>query len=749
MKLRLFASVGIFLFSVSFAQATASQSPSDELRAMDGLIHRILPGHEDRFRLELIASRDGKDAFELEGKDGQVVIRGNNALSLATGLNWYLKHTCHISVSYYKASPIQLPETLPLPTEKLRRESACKSRFFLNYCTFGYSMPWWGFPDWERLIDWMALNGINMPLAITGQEAAWQKVWRKLGIPDDQIRAYFTGPAHLPWHRMTNIDRWNGPLPQGYIDNQMTLQKKILQREREFGMAPVLPAFAGHVPEQLREVRPAAKITNLKPWEGFPKECSTWFLDPKDPLFTEIQKLYLEEQTRLFGTDHIYGADPLNEMEPPSWEPEYLADVASTIYNSMAAVDPDAQWLQMGWLFYHKSKDWTQPRIKAMLRAVPQDKIILLDYFCERTEVWKQTDAFFGQPYIWCYLGNFGGATSINGDLKDLDKRLTHVLGDPMAGKMVGVGGTLEAFSPNTIFYDYLFERPWFPGKLDLENWVEEYALTRTGQPDENISKAWKLLVDKIYLHSTRGFRPLMTCRPSRIGHGRKPTNPDVYYDRLDLLEVWRLMLLAKDTERDSYRQDLALVVNEAISRLATPLRDQMVAAYEAGDKATFERKAAELLALFKDVDRMAATRIELLLGAWIADARSFGKNEAERNYYEHDARNLLTTWGPKGNGLNDYANRLWAGLVGDYYHGRWALLVSELRKSLESGRKFDEKAFNAKVAEYEWNWTLSNKTYAGQPAGDTVQIARELYKKYAPMILGNAAKIKEISVNH
>jgi len=42
---------------------------------------------------------------------------------------------------------------------------------FLNYCTFGYAMLWWRWDDWERFIDWMALNGINMPLAIAEQEA--------------------------------------------------------------------------------------------------------------------------------------------------------------------------------------------------------------------------------------------------------------------------------------------------------------------------------------------------------------------------------------------------------------------------------------------------------------------------------------------------------------------------------------------------------------------------------------------------
>lgn len=57
-------------------------------------------------------------------------------------------------------------------------EAKVDNRFFLNYCTYGYSMPFWKWKDWERFIDWMALNGVNMPLAITGQEMVWYKVWK-------------------------------------------------------------------------------------------------------------------------------------------------------------------------------------------------------------------------------------------------------------------------------------------------------------------------------------------------------------------------------------------------------------------------------------------------------------------------------------------------------------------------------------------------------------------------------------------
>lgn len=38
----------------------------------------------------------------------------------------------------------------------------------MNVCTFGYSYAHWDWKRWEREIDWMALNGINMPLAFVG-----------------------------------------------------------------------------------------------------------------------------------------------------------------------------------------------------------------------------------------------------------------------------------------------------------------------------------------------------------------------------------------------------------------------------------------------------------------------------------------------------------------------------------------------------------------------------------------------------
>ena len=136
---------------------------------------------------------------------------------MAVGLNYYLKYYCHTTVSWFVDDKFEMPDSLPVIEKPLTIDARCKDRFFLNYCTFGYTMPWWSWRDWEHFIDWMALNGINLPLAITGQESIWHKVWMKLGLSDKEIRHYFTGPAHLPWHRMLNIDYWQGDLPMQII----------------------------------------------------------------------------------------------------------------------------------------------------------------------------------------------------------------------------------------------------------------------------------------------------------------------------------------------------------------------------------------------------------------------------------------------------------------------------------------------------------------------------------------------------
>lgn len=79
----------------------------------------------------------------------------------------------------------------------------------MNVCTFSYTAVWWDWPRWERELDWMALNGINAPLALTGQEYIWRRVFvERFGMTRDELDEFFTGPAFLAWHRMGNLRAW-------------------------------------------------------------------------------------------------------------------------------------------------------------------------------------------------------------------------------------------------------------------------------------------------------------------------------------------------------------------------------------------------------------------------------------------------------------------------------------------------------------------------------------------------------------
>ena len=44
-----------------------------------------------------------------------------------------------------------------------------------------------------------------------------------------------------------------------------------------------------------------------------------------DPMFSRIQKDFLEEQTRMYGTSHIYGLDSFNEVSRDRFTAAYYA----------------------------------------------------------------------------------------------------------------------------------------------------------------------------------------------------------------------------------------------------------------------------------------------------------------------------------------------------------------------------------------------------------------------------------------
>lgn len=727
------ASMGFLVLLIILGACTTNPT---QHQSSQQLIERILPGKSSGFILEDLPGKTGKDVFELGSRDGKILIRGTNDLAMAKGFGHYLDRYCNIRVSWYRADTVIAPEVLPIPDTTITQTCRFNKRFFLNYCTFGYTMLWWQWANWERFIDWMALNGINMPLAITGQEAIWMEVWKEFGMTNEQIRAYFTGPAHLPWHRMGNLDGFLGPLPQAYIDHQFELQKKILQRERSFGMTPVLPAFAGHIPKAIKDQFPDAKISSLGSY-GVGDQYQAYFLDPMDPLFLTIQEKFLQAQTQHFGTDHYYGADPFNEMDPPDTTPEYLSRVSKTIYKGMQQVDPKAIWIQMGWTFYYM-KLWKEnpERLKAMIHAVPENKMIILDYFAEKEEVWRNTDAWHGAPYIWCYLGNFGGNTEMAAPIKEVSVRLPVTENDTTHGILTGIGSTLEGFGVNRFMFEWLFEYAWDAEVAKVDHWISRYALSRTKNPDPVAEQAYHRLIDLVYNDQVSGVATgsLMQARPFLKGFkGYQRPNK---YDYEELTHILTLMLHANDQSLQSreYQKDLVVVTKQILDNLLIPVRARINQAWEEKDSVTLNHNTDLFLGIMDDQDRLLATETDFLLGKWLEDARAFGGDSAAKAYYEKNARVLITTWGNEGNQIIDYASRDLSGLISSYYKVRWERFFDILRTHLREQTPLNMDSINRQMAAFEWAWTNEQTRFPAQPQGNPLERVQEIHARYKPV---------------
>ena len=735
----------LLLLPILFGFMACTNSKSNLPSSLEeGLIQRILPEYASHFVVEM--DRVGSDDwFEIESVNNKIVLRGNNGVSIASALYYYLKEYANCQITW-NGTNLNLPEELPTVPEKIHKDSPYEYRYYLNYCTFNYSMSWWDWKRWEKEIDWMALHGINMPLAITGEEYIWDQVYRSYGFTDEDLDPFFSGPSYFSWFWMGNLDGWGGPLPMSWKESHRDLQQKILQRQRELGMKPVLPAFTGHVPASFKKHFPDAKLKQTNWGNDFE---DTFILDADDPLFAEIGKKFLEVQKEIYGTDHLYSADTFNENEPPSDDPQYLSELSSKVFEGMKAVDPDAVWVMQGWLFYSHRDFWKEPQIKGLLGAVPDDRMIILDLASEIEPIWKRTEAFYGKQWIWNMLHNFGGNISMFGRIENVATHPAEALNDSTSGKMRGIGLTMEGIEQNPVLYELMTDNTWRNTPIDLKEWLKNYIENRYGETNNELEKAWDILVETAYNGKTirDGAESIIVSRPTFEGY-RRWARTKLNYAPVDLLPAWDLFVeqIPVCGQSDGFQYDLVDLTRQVLANYALPVQQQITLAYQRNDKDDFEKYSTEFIELIDDMDKLLATRKDFLLGSWIADARSWGETEEEKALYEQNARDLITLWGGANNRLHEYSNRQWSGLFNDFYKPRWEQFFADVK---DDWGEFDQDKFDEKIKQWEWNWVLERKDFPVEVSGSSTEIVAELHRKYRERIAPLTEIQPEIKYNY
>lgn len=691
-----------------------------------GLLERIDKGASRKFVIERLKGE--KDFFELDQKGNKVVVRGNNYVSIATGINWYLKYYAGINLSW-NGMKADLPEVLPPVLKKERHETDLKLRYDFNYCTFSYSMAFWDWKRWEQEIDWMALHGINLPLAMVGTDVVWKNVLEELGYTREEINAFIAGPGFQAWWLMNNLEGWGGPNPDSWYERQAELQKRILKRMREYGIEPVLPGYSGMVPHNAKD-RLGLNVADPGRWNGYPRPA---FLQPTDPQFERIAALYYREMTRLYGKASYYSMDPFHEGGNTSGVD--LEAAGKAIWKAMKQANPRAAWVVQAW--------GANPRPQ-MIRNLPAGDMVVLDLFSESrpqwgdpASSWHRKEGFGQHDWLFCMLLNYGGNVGLHGKMAHLIEEFYKAKDSSFGKTLKGVGMTMEGIENNPVMYELLCELPWREQRFSKDEWLEGYLKARYGKSDSQVSQAWMLLSNTIYncpaASTQQGTHESILCaRPSWKAYQVSSwSEMSDYYDPADVIRVAGMMVDAAERFRgnNNFEYDLVDIVRQAVAEKGRLMYRVLVDAYKAGDRELFKLSSDQFLRLILMQDRLLATRSEFKVGRWLESARNLGSTEEEKDWYEWNARVQITTWGNRvaadDGGLHDYAHREWNGLLRDFYYLRWKTWLDEQLKSFEGGQP---KAIDFYALEEPW--TLKHNSYASEAEGNPVDIACEIYRE-------------------
>lgn len=698
-----------------------------------GFLERNLFDVKDNINVAITDAE--QDSYCITAENGTLYVKANNYISACMGIYDYLKKYCGVQLSWCGNRAINITE-LTMFDGVFSREIEQKFRVYMNYCTLDYSMCWWDFSRWEKEIDFMAMNGINMPLAVIGSEAVLYETLLEYGFSEREALDSISGPAFWAWQLMTNIEGYIPPKDKSYVYRRAELGKKILERYIEFGMQPIQQGFSGHVPMLFKSKFPDAKILEQRGWCGFPKTAQ---LDPLDTLFLDFGKSYLNNLERIFGNYHYLACDPFHEGTPPKRWSWYLKAVGKTINHMYESFDSNSVWVMQTWSMR-----------KHIVKAVPKERLLLLDINSEKTLSNKN---LWGYPVVAGMLHNFGGKNAMQGKLK-LHCSNRYLKLKSNGANVVGTGMFMEGIEQNPVIYDLQLELLTSSKQIDCSEWLDDYIRRRYGKYSEMLRKVWDILLETCYSSSNdyqeNEVGSALAARPQLMPIRTGPCcYTKIYYDTKLFEKAVSLFKSVSDEfgESDGYQYDLCDLVRQALSNRFYTNQSDFADAYSRKDIEALKILSEKQLNLLQDMDRFLANRSEFSLSRWIEDSHRLAGDEQEKKYFDFNARTLITLWGDVygENMLYYYSWREWSGLIGEFYFVRWKMFYDEVISQLEKGRHVDvlctadfvkrknyiKADFGKRLNDFENKWINTYSEYPYPSDKNVVSDAQMLIKKW------------------
>ena len=729
---------------------------SDPYQVITNLMERVLGGNEliPLFKLELInvtlkdnindkkhpfwnkVNLYSSDIIELDNDGKYIILRGTSISALAIAFNWYLQDICNTTYDWHTFT-INLPNNLPLPLYQQKRRSV-PLMYFENTCTSSYTFAFFSWSEWEKLIDWMVMQGINIPLAFTGQEYIWAKTFNEFGFNTSSLSTFFCGPGFYAWQRMGNIQGWAGPIRESEIISQYNLQLKILSRMYSFNIEPILTCFAGHVPKNFKEIYPNSSVIPSPQWAGFPNNLTNvLLLNSTDPLFTLIASKFIEIQSKYYGLyTNLYQCDTFNEMNPPSNNTNYLKQISSEIYKSMTNININAIWLIQSWLFSF-STFWNNITVKAYLSGVPNKGMIILDLQSEVNPQYLKYNSYFGKSFIWNTLHNPGGRNGIEGNLPAINNGFISALNYPLT-TIIGIGISMEGIWQNYINYDFTLKMGFKNKTVNITKFGIRYGYRRYGPlsllTNNSMNNAWLILVNTIYSINSAQAQGSLTCSTPSFGDG------NLDHDPMIIQNVWKyfISIIGQNNSLKNikiYQYDLIDITRQALSDIFWINYNNFTIYYKNKNINKLQLYGNKLINILNDMDNILLTNKLWMVGTWIEMARNqtndTSNNNDTKNWYEFNARNQITLWGPSGQ-INNYASKQWGDIIGKYYKPQWQLFINQVIDCIKNNKTFNQNIFYQQIYnQIEAPYQLQQGGYNINIKNNTLIVACDIYKKW------------------
>ncbi len=665
----------LLIGSTAPADALPAAAPQHDVGAFDtrpatAALHRLIGDRADQVTLRAEPKGSGQDRFRIATEHRRLVVTGTTPAVLLTGFGWYLKYVAHADISLEGE---QLPGRLPLPAAAIEHTSSVTHRFALNDTNEGYAGPYLSWHDWQHRIDVLALRGINEVLVYEGQEAVYERAFQQYGYSAQEMRNWIPQPGHQSWWLLQNICCTGSPVTQQLIDKHAALGRQIADQLRSLGMTPVLPGYYGTVPPGFADRNPGANTVPQGTWDGLPRP--DW-LDPTNAYFARVANTFYQEQSQLFGDSTMYKMDLLHEGGKAGSVDVPAASKA--VQDALEAAHPDAIWAILG---------WQHNPLPATLQNVDRSKVLVLDGISESPSITDRDADFFGTPYAFGTIWNFGGHQNMGASLAEWNRKF-HAWRAKAGTALDGIALMPEAIDNNPAAVQFFSELPWQDGPVDMGRWFDDYATARYGAADPHALAAWRVLAATVYDWpanvDTKHPTALYDNQPSL-----STSSSALPYD-IGTFDAALGDLLAVDPRlrhSTAYRYDLVDVGRQVLANHSRTMLPEIADAYHAKDLARFSHLTGQWMSRLRLMDRLLGTDDHLLFGSWQAEAQRQASSPAEAEALRYDVRSLVTLWAT-GTTLQDYARREFNGLVGDYYGDRWQRYFDSLSTALRTGQQ-------------------------------------------------------------